>query len=619
MRVNLADLAVRLERVEWDGEKRLKAKCPGHSDEAQSLTVRAMGPRLTLRCEADCTSRDILEAIGLDLSDLVVAKDAGVAQRLEQPARNGKAAGSNPATGSEPSSEPPKEAPKSRPAASERQTRPTPAEPPATRQREPEPHGDHILKRTPPQNLEAEQSVLGAVFIENDMLPPLREIIETSDFYRETHRMIFDAMCTLADDDTPIDALTVTETLKRRSQLEMIGGAAYIAELAAAVPATANAPHYARMVRDASIKRHLASTLTQLAAVAYNGVAANELVARVSRELAPVLTGTLSEDRSAIDAADAYDAMQSDNRGYVVDGLIREGCTAVLSGLMSSGKSTLAMNVARAWALGEPILEREAKQSNTLVVVSPKEYEAWADTIGFWQLRGRVFLAESTKAHFRDPMEQVRWFAATMERHQCRTFILDTLFDFYGMPPNVAGDSNRIAMNEQAPMLELIREKGWAGLLNGHAPKSEAKAIDPRDPEESFAGHTAWTAQHRMRMAVRRRSQNVNTIVTGKGGYGDTGLLKELVLLFDPETRLVTLGPPIGEYLGVAAMPAVIAALDGAGWMSRPEIEKATGKEKKWVLAGIREGKRRELIKVGGGGRKTRYALSSEPDEPELL
>jgi hypothetical protein len=149
-----------------------------------------------------------------------------------------------------------------------------------------------------------------------------------------------------------------------------------------------------------------------------------------------------------------------------------------------------------------------------------------ADTIGFWELKGLVFLVKSTAAHFDDRAKTVNWFDYTMKKHECRTFVLDTLFDFFGMPPNTSGDVNRIVMNEQTPLLELVRERGYSGLVLGHAPKSEAKAIDPRDPEESesFGGHTAWTAQHRMRMTMRRKSQGVNAFVTGRGGYGDQGI-----------------------------------------------------------------------------------------------
>jgi hypothetical protein len=117
----------------------------------------------------------------------------------------------------------------------------------------------------------------------------------------------------------------------------------------------------------------------------------------------------------------------------------------MLAALIGAGKTTHAMNLTRAWALELEFLGRQCRQSRTLVVVSPKEYEAWADTIGFWGLKDLVFLVESTKAHFSD---RVKWFDFLMQRNGGRTFVLDTLFDFFGMPPNTSGDANRIAMSQ---------------------------------------------------------------------------------------------------------------------------------------------------------------------------
>ena len=110
-------------------------------------------------------------------------------------------------------------------------------------------------------------------------------------------------------------------------------------------------------------------------------------------------------------------------------------------------------------------------------------------------------------------------------------------------------------MNEQSPLLDVVRRNNWSGIPTGHSPKSEAQALVNRDPEEAFGGHTAWTAQHRMRAVIRRKSQGVNAFLTGRGGFGDRGLLKEEMLLFDEDTRLVRVGGPFAEYLGQTALP----------------------------------------------------------------
>jgi replicative DNA helicase len=130
-----------------------------------------------------------------------------------------------------------------------------------------------ILRRVPPQNLEAEQSVLGAILLDNEAVDQALEILSGDDFYREAHREIFRAMVELADRSHPVDAITLTDALRSRGALETIGGAAYIAELAACVPTAANIAHYARIVREKAVLRSLASIATDIAGSAYDAPA----------------------------------------------------------------------------------------------------------------------------------------------------------------------------------------------------------------------------------------------------------------------------------------------------------------------------------------------------------
>jgi replicative DNA helicase len=129
---------------------------------------------------------------------------------------------------------------------------------------------DDILRRVPPQNLEAEQSVLGAILLDNDAINQAIEILNFDDFYREGHREIFRAMAGLVDQTRPVDAITLTEALRTQNVLEAIGGPGYIAELAATVPTAANVGYYARIVREKSVLRRLASTATEIASGAYD-------------------------------------------------------------------------------------------------------------------------------------------------------------------------------------------------------------------------------------------------------------------------------------------------------------------------------------------------------------
>lgn len=132
---------------------------------------------------------------------------------------------------------------------------------------------DDILRRVPPQNLEAEQSVLGAVLLDNKALDDALEHLVPEDFYRETHRDVFRAMVSLFNRNSPIDAITLVDELRTRGSLIAVGGPAYIAELASIVPTALNTPTYARIVRDRSIKRAIASTAVEIASDAYDSTA----------------------------------------------------------------------------------------------------------------------------------------------------------------------------------------------------------------------------------------------------------------------------------------------------------------------------------------------------------
>ena len=96
------------------------------------------------------------------------------------------------------------------------------------------------IDRLPPQNLDAEQSILGAILIDNEALPKALEIIDPEDFYKNSHRKIFDAMVDLFEKNEPIDLITLTDCLKRDDALESIGGISYLSSLVNMVPTSAN-------------------------------------------------------------------------------------------------------------------------------------------------------------------------------------------------------------------------------------------------------------------------------------------------------------------------------------------------------------------------------------------
>src|SRR5215831_10666568 len=98
---------------------------------------------------------------------------------------------------------------------------------------------DDTLRRIPPQRLEAEQSVLGGILLDNTALDRLAEVLQPDDFYREAHRKIFRGMQRLSERNEPVDLITLSEELRGRGELADIGGAAYLGELAERVPTAA--------------------------------------------------------------------------------------------------------------------------------------------------------------------------------------------------------------------------------------------------------------------------------------------------------------------------------------------------------------------------------------------
>jgi replicative DNA helicase len=128
------------------------------------------------------------------------------------------------------------------------------------------------LRKIPPQNLEAEEFVLGGILLDNDAVNRAIEVgLRPDDFYREAHRKIFTAMLELSEHGTPVDAVTLAESLRKQSQLQAIGGASFIAELTDRVPSAANVAYHARIVKEKSILRGLISTATDIATQAYEG------------------------------------------------------------------------------------------------------------------------------------------------------------------------------------------------------------------------------------------------------------------------------------------------------------------------------------------------------------
>jgi replicative DNA helicase len=229
--------------------------------------------------------------------------------------------------------------------------------------------GDGQFDRTPPQDVAAEQSVLGGMMLSKDAIADVVEVLSSSDFYRPAHATIFDAIITLYGKGEPADPIMVSAALADSGELGRIGGAPYLHTLVASVPTAANASYYARIVNERATLRRLIEAGTRIVQLGF-GQAANggrdvdEVVDLAQQAVYEITERRVSEDfaklsellQPALDEIDAIgamgDAMTGIPTGFsdldrLLNGL-HSGQLIIVAGRPGLGKSTAAMDFARA-------------------------------------------------------------------------------------------------------------------------------------------------------------------------------------------------------------------------------------------------------------------------------
>jgi len=120
------------------------------------------------------------------------------------------------------------------------------------------------VEKIPPQNIEAEIAILGSMLIEEEAIAKAIEIIDESAFYKEAHRIIYRAIVELFSKNSAADIVTLMEELKKKGQLDEVGGPSYITSLTSSIPTAANIEHYAKIVKEKGIVRHLINNATEI-------------------------------------------------------------------------------------------------------------------------------------------------------------------------------------------------------------------------------------------------------------------------------------------------------------------------------------------------------------------
>lgn len=220
-----------------------------------------------------------------------------------------------------------------------------------------------LLHKMPPQSLEAEMSILGGILIDNDAINRVLEILEPQDFYREVHRKLFGAMLELSDRREPCDLITLTETLKRRGDLDSCGGASYLATLVDYVPTAANISYYCKIVKERALNRRLISVATEIVTKGYEAQEdVNEMLDSAQKALFDLAENKLRPQYYPVKDVikdtfkmlqtlyEKKEAITGIPTGYLdLDHMtagFQPGDLIIIAARPSMGKTTLALNIA---------------------------------------------------------------------------------------------------------------------------------------------------------------------------------------------------------------------------------------------------------------------------------
>ena len=218
--------------------------------------------------------------------------------------------------------------------------------------------------KLPPHSIEAEQSVLGGLMLDNNAWDAVSEVVVDKDFYRQEHRLIFRMMSKLVENTSPLDVITLSEALSKTNELEAVGGLSYLGELAKNTPSVSNIKAYADIVRERSILRQLISVANEIAGDAFDtgGRSSTEILDDAERkvfqiaeerpntvgpkEVNPLLTKAIERidelyhsDNAITGLSTGYSDMDTMTAGLQPSDLI------IIAGRPSMGKTTFAMNI----------------------------------------------------------------------------------------------------------------------------------------------------------------------------------------------------------------------------------------------------------------------------------
>jgi replicative DNA helicase len=254
--------------------------------------------------------------------------------------------------------------------------------------------------RLPPHSAEAEESALGALLLDKDAIIAVAEFLSPEDFYDDRRKSIYQACISLYEERIPIDVLTVAERLKKQKALKMVGGSAYLADLANKVPTAAHVEHYGRIVKETAAKRSLMAAASRLVDLSMDeSLAADELLDRAESEVFSLTQKHVARAFEPVKAAlaesfDRLDELHKQGEGLrgiptgfkdlddTLAGMQRSNLI-ILAARPGIGKTSLALNIAQNLAVKykRPVgffsLEMSKEELVDRLLVAQADIDAW--------------------------------------------------------------------------------------------------------------------------------------------------------------------------------------------------------------------------------------------------
>lgn len=259
--------------------------------------------------------------------------------------------------------------------------------------------------RLPPQNLDAERSVLGALLLDRDAIIKIAESLRAEHFYRETHGLIYAAILRLFAAREPADLVTLSDELKRFDQLDRVGGDGYLAELATVVPTAAHVEHYSRIVKDNFTRRQLITTASKVTELSFaTAEPIDTILDQAEQTLFAISQEHLKQNFTSLQTtlAENFDRLEElhKNKGKLrgvptgfrdIDNKLaglQDGNLIILAARPSVGKTSLALNICQYVAVEEKLpvgflsLESSKEELVDRLLASQSNVDSWKITTG---------------------------------------------------------------------------------------------------------------------------------------------------------------------------------------------------------------------------------------------